>query len=106
MDAGRAGLTLRVEDMRIEERWPAYAPAAAERGVGSSLSVPLPLQAAVIGAVNIYSTGSHAFDAQEVVELAEEIARLAAGAVAKATPYSSATRRAQAKGGAQRTRPV
>ncbi|NHC15913.1 GAF domain-containing protein, partial [Motilibacter deserti] len=78
MDAGRAGITLLISDMRTEERWPAYTPAAAERGVGSSLSVPLPLQSSVIGALNVYSTHPRAFDDPGAALVGEEVARYAA----------------------------
>nr|WP_196791253.1 GAF and ANTAR domain-containing protein [Motilibacter aurantiacus] len=90
MDAGRGGLTLLISDMTAEQRWPAYTPAAAERGVGSSLSVPLPLQATVIGAINIYSTKAHSFDDPQVALLGEEVARYAAVAVANAKSYANA----------------
>jgi len=52
LDAGRAGELFVVDDMAAEQRWPDYAAQAAERGVRSSLSVPLPFQGATIGALN------------------------------------------------------
>jgi GAF domain-containing protein len=51
LDAGRGGELQRVDDMRTETRWPAFAKDAADRGVLSSLSVPLPAQGSVTGAL-------------------------------------------------------
>jgi len=66
LDAARAGQVFVVTDMRTEERWPDYARQASERGVGSSLSVPLPLQGATIGAFNAYATRPDAFTDDDV----------------------------------------
>src|SRR5919107_5579820 len=50
MDAGRAGVLLRVDDMHSEERWPDYvAHLVRSTEVRSSLSVPLPYQGSSIG---------------------------------------------------------
>ena len=51
MDAGRAGVVLRIDDTRTEQRWPDYVPRVLEVGVRSSLSVPLPYQGSSIGAL-------------------------------------------------------
>jgi GAF domain-containing protein len=83
IDAGSAGQVLLVEDMGTEQRWPDYARAAAGHGVGSSLSVPLPFQSATIGALNIYSTRTRAFGADDV-ELGQEVAAWVALAVSTA----------------------
>jgi len=61
LDAGRAGQVFVIQDMATEQRWPDYARHAAERGVGSSLSVPLPFQTATIGALNTYASNAYAF---------------------------------------------
>jgi GAF domain-containing protein len=88
LDAGRAGQVLSIEDMRTEQRWPEYAAQAAERGVGSSLSLPLPFQSGTIGALNTYSTEPHAFRetdialGQEVASWVALVASNAAGAAA------------------------
>src|SRR5207248_11768935 len=44
LDSARAGQLVRVEDMVEESRWPEFAAAARDNGVGCSLSVPLPAQ--------------------------------------------------------------
>ncbi|SEQ74233.1 GAF and ANTAR domain-containing protein [Microlunatus flavus] len=83
MDAGRSGQVFLVEDMAAEDRWPDYSRHAAEHGVGSSLSVPLPFQGTRIGGLNTYSSRPHAFG-EEDVEVAEEIALWTAYAIGTA----------------------
>jgi GAF domain-containing protein len=73
LDAARAGEVFMITDMRTEKRWPDYARAASARGVGSSLSVPLPFQSATIGALNVYATRPAAFTADDAA-LGEEVA--------------------------------
>jgi GAF domain-containing protein len=81
LDAGRAGLVFVVTDMRSDQRWPDYARHASERGVASSMSLPLPFQGATIGAFNAYATRPEAFTDDDVslgVEVAAWLA-IAAG---------------------------
>lgn len=73
LDAGRAGQPFLVRDLRTDERWPDYAGHAVGRGVLSSLSVPLPFQSAVIGALNVYATTPDAFSDSDLV-LGQEVA--------------------------------
>jgi GAF domain-containing protein len=84
VDAGRSGQVFLVDDMRHDERWPDYARHAADRGVGSSLSIPLPFQSATLGAMNNYATRPHAFT-DEDVEVATAVAPWVAYAVANAS---------------------
>jgi GAF domain-containing protein len=91
MDAGRTGTVMLVDDMREEARWPDYTAQVAARGVLSSLSVPLPIQTDVIGALNCYSRTPSAFSA-EAIEVAEELAGHVAVAVGNAVAYADATR--------------
>ena len=91
MDAGRAGQVFLIDDMRSEQRWPDYARNAAEHGIASSLSVPLPFQGAMIGALNTYSGRPRAFGDDDLT-LAQEIAAWVALAVEKA---EAATRTAE-----------
>ena len=86
VDAGRSGQMFLVDDMRAEFRWADYARHAADRGVGSSLSVPLPFQSATLGAMNNYATRSHAFSEKDV-----EVARAVAPWVAYVVSRASAT---------------
>jgi GAF domain-containing protein len=83
IDAGLSGQTFLIEDMTTEDRWPDYARTAAAHGVGSSLSVPLPFQTATIGALNTYSSRSHAYSEDEQA-LGHEVATWIAVAVGTA----------------------
>lgn len=83
LDAGRAGLVFVISDMRSEARWPDYTARAIEKGVQSSLSIPLPFQGSTIGAINHYSTRPAAFDEDDVARGAE-LADFVAVAVANA----------------------
>jgi GAF domain-containing protein len=87
MDAGRAGVVLRIDDTRTEQRWPDYVPRVLEVGVRSSLSVPLPYQGSTIGALNVYSSQQAAFAALESVEAATAVAEAVAVAVANADAH-------------------
>ena len=93
MDAGRTALVLAVDDIRDETRWPSYADAVVRKGVLSSLSAPLPYQAATIGALNVYSGAAHAFGADDV-HVAEEIADFVAVAVNNADAHTEAVQQA------------
>jgi GAF domain-containing protein len=90
LDASITGDTLIVADTGTEERWPAWASRAVDAGVGSAVAIGLPIQEAVVGALNLYGTARHAFDA-ETVELAQTFAAYAAVALANAHLYASAT---------------
>jgi GAF domain-containing protein len=87
MDAGRGGVTLRVDDMRTEQRWPAYVARVREAGVLSSLSVPLPYQGNSVGALNIYSSRAEAFGSAASHDAAREVAEAIAVAVVNADAH-------------------
>ena len=89
VDAGRTGTTLLISDMREETRWPDYSAHVVACDVLSSLSVPLPIQTDVIGALNCYSRKPAAFST-ETVEIAEELVGHVAVAVANAVAYTEA----------------
>jgi len=88
LDAAHAGGTVHIADMTTESRWPDYTPRAVEHGAHSSLSVCLPVQQAVTGALNIYAVASNAFD-EEALTLAQTFAGYAAVAVANAHLYAT-----------------
>ncbi|GAB7193188.1 GAF and ANTAR domain-containing protein [Kineococcus sp. NUM-3379] len=94
IEAATTGTVLLVEDMRTETRWPDYAATVVPRGVLSSLSVPLPVQTAVVGALNCYSRTAGAFDAG-TVELGAELASHLAVAVGNAVAYTDVARLAE-----------
>ena len=83
MDAGLAGQLLVIDDMATEDRWPDYTQHAVAHGIRSSMSVPLPFQAASIGALNSYASQPFAFR-EEDRRLAEEVASWVALAVGNA----------------------
>ncbi len=95
MDAGRAGVVLRIDDMRTEQRWPDYTANVLEVGVRSSLSMPLPYQGSSIGALNIYSTEPAAFASQASEEAATAVAEAVAVAVANADAHDRLAEHAQ-----------
>lgn len=90
MDAGHTGMPMVVSDMRTEDRWPSYTPRVIERGVLSSLSVPLPFQGLTIGALNNYSREANAFGA-EALEFATEITSYIGVAVMSADAHAAAS---------------
>ncbi len=94
MDAGRTGMPMIVTDMRTETRWPTYTPRVRERGVLSSLSVPIPFQGVTIGALNNYSSEADAFG-DDALAIATEITTYIGIAVMNADAHAevSATAR-------------
>ena len=95
LDAGRGNVVLRVDDMRIEERWPDYAPRVLDTGVRSSLSIPLPYQGTSIGALNIYSTVPEAFATPESLDAGLQVAEAIAVAVVNADAHARLTEQAR-----------
>jgi transcriptional regulator with GAF, ATPase, and Fis domain len=72
---------MRVDDTAVEDRWPRFGRAAADRGVRSALSLPLCAQDETIGALNLYALARSAFGEAETRK-AEMFAENAAGALA------------------------
>jgi GAF domain-containing protein len=66
LSAIRKQVVVHVPDLSYERRWPAYTVAALEAGVGSSLSVPLVLEGEAEAGLNLYSTRSHGFTAEDI----------------------------------------
>jgi GAF domain-containing protein len=87
MDAALAQQAVMVTDMQADDRWPEYAMRAVGEGVGSSLSVPLPVQDRALAALNLYSEQLGAFD-DESRAIATEFAHRAGVAVANAQLYA------------------
>jgi transcriptional regulator with GAF, ATPase, and Fis domain len=88
LDAAQAGATVLIEDMVAESRWPRFTPLAADLGVRSSLSVGLPVQQEVIGALNLYAMRTQTFD-PAAANSARTFAGYAAVALANASIYTS-----------------
>ena len=94
LHAASTGELTEISDARTDLRWPDYAAVAWERGSGSSLSVPLPIQEGLAGALNVYAREPYAFD-DEAREAAQKFAPYAAVAVANMHAYQNARDMAQ-----------
>lgn len=88
IQAATGGEVLRVADMATDTRWPGYTPVTVELGVLSSVSLPLPVQEDVIGALNVYAHERDAFD-DEAVDVALLFASNAAVAIANVQLHTS-----------------
>jgi GAF domain-containing protein len=88
VDSAQGGTVIHIRDMASETRWPAYTPAAVAAGANASLSVGVPVQDALLAALNTYATKPHAFD-DDAVDVAKSFARYAAVAIGNATRYAS-----------------
>jgi GAF domain-containing protein len=62
IDSSLEGNTFIVADMRTETRWPNFAHAAEELGIGSMLSCALSSPRRTLGGLNLYSRSAFAFD--------------------------------------------
>jgi GAF domain-containing protein len=105
LEVAQSSGTVAIGDMAAETRWPGFARRALAGGIGSSLSVALPLQEAVIGARNIYATRPGAFDG-DAVELAQTFAGYAAVAIANARLYRTTATLAENMRRAMETRAI
>jgi GAF domain-containing protein len=90
LEAAAGGQLIELADARTEQRWPDYARACVERGSLSSLSVPLPIQQHVSGALNIYAHEARAFGSDEVQQLATRFAAYAGVGVANMQAFEDA----------------
>ena len=86
LHAAGTGEPVEVDDTRTETRWADYMRVAAERGCGSSLSVPLIRPDRFAAGLNIYAREPAAFDA-DARRSAERFARFAGVAVANMQAY-------------------
>jgi GAF domain-containing protein len=86
--AAEAGHLISIADIATETRWPQFTQAAGERDVRSTLSIPLPVQRQMLGALNMYSTDSAAFN-NDATALAEKFGTYAAAAIANTHLYLS-----------------
>ena len=88
LDASTSTATVSVPDTGSEQRWPEWARAAQQAGAHSSLSIGLPVQESVTGALNIYATKPHAFD-DDAIAIAQTFAGFAAVGLANAHLYET-----------------
>jgi GAF domain-containing protein len=77
-----------INDMVRDARWRHWALDASERGAGSSMSIPVPVQREVMAALNIYSTERQAFD-PDSIELATTFGAYAGVALANMHLYEA-----------------
>ena len=94
LDAASSTTTQLVTDMTTEDRWPDWTSRAREAGAHSSLSIGLPVQETVTGALNLYATAADAFD-DDAIALAQTFAGYAAVAMANAYLYDAKATLAQ-----------
>jgi GAF domain-containing protein len=105
LDASAATATMSVPEMTRETRWPQWTARARDLGVNSSLSIGLPVQDTVTGALNIYATKPDAFDDDAIV-LGQTFAGYAAVALANAHLYDTTASLAQQMQAAMDSRAV
>jgi GAF domain-containing protein len=106
LDASADPTSVRVvRDAVHETRWEGFAEAAARVGVGSSMSVGVPVVQQLTGALNIYSAGVDAFDS-DAIALAETFASYAAVALANAHLYETTSALASQMSSAMMSRAV
>ena len=94
LEAAAGAQLVEITDARTEDRWPDYAAEVVDRGVRSSLSVPLPVQEQIRAALNIYSPDVRAFD-DAARELAARFASYAGVAVSNVRTFEDMRSRAE-----------
>ena len=105
LEVAQSAGTVTVPDMGAETRWPTFARRALAASARSSVSVALPLQEAVLGALNIYATQPGAFD-RDAIDLARTFAGYAAVAIANVRLYQVTATLAEDMRRAMETRAV
>jgi GAF domain-containing protein len=105
LDSYRTGEVLRIEDTTEDERWVKFSLAAAERGIRSTLSLPLMTDTEGIGALNLYSTTPRSFTPADQ-QTAQRFAQPAAVLLANAQMFWEARDLADNLGAALETRAV
>ena len=92
--AASTGEAAEIVDTRRPTEWTDFAPAAADRGCGSVLSFPLPVQELVSGALNVYAWQFTVHD-PHTRELVSRFADYAVVPVSNMYLYESAVERAE-----------
>jgi GAF domain-containing protein len=106
LEAYRRPSIIRVGDIAaVADQWPGYTKAAGERGVGSTLSVPLVAGDRVYGALNLYATAKFAFHEADI-DTAQQFASQASIVVANSSAYWDARDLANGLTEAMKTRAV
>jgi GAF domain-containing protein len=89
LEALRTGRVVQVPDMCEESRWQRYPDYAASLGVRAALSVPIPVHAHTVGALNFYASQPHAFSDHDEQRL-DRFAAQAGGGIALAQRLTDA----------------
>ena len=103
LDCIEGAETVRIDSTSTEQRWPGYAAEAREHGVGSVLSLPVPLQREVAAGLNVYAAREHAFD-DAAVGLGTVFAGYAAVALANMQVLEAQSRVVEQLGSAMQSR--
>jgi GAF domain-containing protein len=82
------GQPVRIDRMSADQRWADWAREASERGAGSSLSIPVPVQREVAAALNVYAVDEQAFD-EDATQVALTFAAYAGVALANMHLYQA-----------------
>jgi GAF domain-containing protein len=69
LQALQTGKTVMVTDLSVDDRWGDYRLHAIARGATGSLSVPLTAGTTPVGALNLYTTTTHVFTAEEITQV-------------------------------------
>jgi transcriptional regulator with GAF, ATPase, and Fis domain len=105
LEAAATRATVPVPDTAVDQRWNGWARHAADAGIGSVLSVGLPIEEKVTGALNIYGARPHAFH-DDAVLLAQTFVQYGAVALANAHLYDTTATLAQHMQAAMESRAV
>jgi GAF domain-containing protein len=105
LDGSAAGELVSIPDMANESRWPDWTRTATERGCGSSLTAPVPLQRQLSAALNVYSRSANAFD-DDAQETARTFASYAGVAISNMHLYESTAKLAEQLDVAMQSRAV
>ncbi len=105
LSAATTGRRAEIIDTRAPTAWAEFAAAAAERGCGSVLSFPLPVQERVSGALNVYAR-SEPLNDQKTLDLVARFAEYAVVPVSNLYLYRSAVERAEHLAAALDSRPI
>jgi GAF domain-containing protein len=74
--AAEGGEVQRIDDSSSDSRWPQYLERAVPAGLGSSMSIPVPVQAGVAAGLNLYSRSVRSFTEPDA-ETAQQFAAFA-----------------------------
>jgi GAF domain-containing protein len=92
-----------IDDTSQEGSWPAFRAAAVAKGIKSTLSLPLVVDRAAVGAMNLYSREAHGFEPTDQ-DVGSAFAAQAAIVLANAQAYSDAYSLSQRLGEAMESR--